>query len=460
MRKRWNASRKAVPGSSALPVIRAKVAGIDIGSQEHFACAPGGPEGTPVVRVFGSTTTQLEALADWLKSLGVESVAMESTGVYWIALYDLLESRGFEVLLVNARHLHHVPGRKSDMQDCQWIQLLHACGLLRGSHRPPEAIGAVRTLRRQCAGLIEERSKVVLWMQKALDQMNVLIHRAVSDLTGKTGMAILRAIVAGERDPQALARHRDARCRLSVEQIAECLRGTWRQEHLFTLAMSLRHYDALQEMIADYEAQILAQLRAAQPSERHDLPVPAHAKPDKQQAMRRHGHEALREELFRLAGHDLTAIDSINCGTALAVLTEVGPDLTAFPDENHFVSWLRLAPFTPKSGGKALKSKKPPKGSTYAANALRTAASSLKHAQCALGAAFRRIARRHGPGVAVFAMARTLAKLVFRMLRYGQSYVDIGMQAYEEQFNHRRLRHIQNSARELGYQLQPLAKTG
>jgi transposase len=438
-------------------VIRANVAGIDIGAQEHFVCAPPGPAGEPNVRVFGATTGQLEAIADWLKTQGVESVAMESTGVYWIALYDLLETRGFEVVLVNARHLHNVPGRKTDMQDCQWIQLLHSCGLLRGSHRPDEQICALRTLRRQCANLVEERSKVVQWMQKSLDQMNVRVHRAVSDLMGKTGMEIVRAIVAGERDPKGLAQHRDPRCRSSVEEIAEHLRGTWREEHVFTLAMSLRHYDALEEMIADYEAQIARRLRALQPPERRALSAPAHPKPDKHKVMRRHGEEDQRADLWRLLGADLTRIDGICCATALTIATEIGPDVSTFPDEHHFVSWLRLSPFTPKSGGKPLRGKKAPKGATYAASALRMAAATLRHSRSALGAAYRRISRRHGPGIATFATARTLAKLIYRMLRYGHQYVDIGADAYEERFKRRRLLNLKSNAHEMGYELVPLA---
>jgi len=459
MSRHAKASPTSAPGSGALPVIRRNVAGIDVGSQEHYICAPS-PQGGTLVRAFAATTPALEEAAAWLASLGVESVAMESTGVYWIAFYEILERRGFEVLLVNARHLRNVPGRKSDVRDCQWIQLLHSCGLLRGSHRPDEGFCAVRALRRQCAGLVQERSKTVQWMQKALDQMNVRVHRAVSDLTGKTGMAIVRAIVAGERDARRLAERRDARCRQSAEQIAEHLTGNWREEHLFNLNMALRHYDAIEGMIADYEAEMSRLISALQPAHRRALAAPEHPKAEKRKALRRRGEEAARVELWRLTGQDMTTIDGICVGTALTVATEVGSDLSVFPNENHFVSWLRLAPYAPKSGGRLLRGKKAAKGSTYVAGAFRMAATTLQHSKTALGAAFRRIARRKGLGVAIFAMARKLAILVYRLLRYGQAYVDQGVQAYEERFQRRRLLSVQTAANEMGYELVPRCVPG
>src|SRR5664279_1464199 len=227
--------KKSIAGMS-LPVIRQNVAGIDIGSTEHWVCGPVGSDGQPTVRVFGTITAQLNELVDWLIQQGVESVAMESTSVYWIPLYELLESRGIEAVLVNARQLHNVPGRKTDCSDCQWLQLLHSCGLLRGSFRPGDAIVRLRALHRQRGNLVHERTRCVQWMQKALDQMNVQVHRAVTDMTGDTGMAIVRAIVAGERDPTRLAAHRDRRCQKSEAEIAQYLTGTWRDEHLFNLA--------------------------------------------------------------------------------------------------------------------------------------------------------------------------------------------------------------------------------
>jgi transposase len=251
--KRGNKRKKPTKaGPATLPVLQPKVAGVDIGSTQHWVCGPARADGEANVRVFGTTTPQLNELADWLVQQDVTSVAMESTYVYWIPVFELLESRGVEVVLVNARQLHNVPGRKTDVIDCQWIQLLHSCGLLRGSFRPTEAIARLRALQRAMANFVAERSRCVQWMQKALDQMNVQVHRAVTDLTGTTGMAIVRDIVAGERDPARLARHRDRRCHKSVEAIAQYLTGTWREEHLFNLAMALRLYDTLQDAIASY----------------------------------------------------------------------------------------------------------------------------------------------------------------------------------------------------------------
>jgi transposase len=429
------------------------VAGVDVGSTQHWVCGPARADGAPNVRVFGTTTVQLNELADWLAEQNVRSIAMESTYIYWIPLYELLESRGIEVVLVNARQLHNVPGRKTDFSDCQWIQLLHSCGLLRGSFRPTEAITRLRALHRQMANFVVERSRCVQWMQKALDQMNVQVHRAVAALTGTTGMAIVRAIVAGERDPARLAMHRDRRCHKSEEEIARYLTGTWREEHLFNLAAALRLYDSLQETIASYEAHLLEQLKALQPPERQQEDVPRHPNPTKERAIRNRGEQQTRATLWRFAGVDLTRIDGISTGAAQIVLTEVGPNLAAFPSEDHFVSWLRLCPRVPISGGKPLKKRRNGLGANRIAAALRMAAVTLQRSKTALGASFRRVARHKGAAVAVFATARQLARLIYRMLRYGQDYVDVGEKAYEEKFQARRLAGITEAARSLGFTL-------
>jgi transposase len=429
------------------------VAGIDVGSREHWVCGPARPDEEPNVRVFGTTTEQLEEMVGWLLEQRVESVAMESTSVYWIALFELLESRGIEAVLVNARQLHNVPGRKTDFRDCQWIQLLHSCGLLRGSFRPGDAIVAMRAIQRQLANLVDERSRCVQWMQKSLDQMNVQVHRAVTDLTGTTGMAIVRAIVAGERDPMRLAQHRHHRCHHSVEQIAKYLTGTWREEHLFNLASVLHLYDAIEKLVASYEARLLESVEALQLQELKDAPVPAHPNPSKEKDIKSHGDQPARTALWRFAGVDLTRIDGIRIGAAKIILTEVGPNLSAFPSEHHFVSWLRLCPRTPISGGKPIKKRRNGLGANRIACALRMAASSLQRGKCALGAAYRRIARHKGANVAIFATARRLAQLVYRMLRYGQDYVDVGEKAYELQFRARRLAGLKEAARSLGYTL-------
>ena len=459
MTQKKKASQEKKESALSLPVVRPRSAGIDIGSSEHWVCGPPRADGKPNVRVFGTTTAQLKELADWLVEQRVESVAMESTYVYWIPLYELLESLGLQVVLVDARQMHNVPGRKTDFADCQWIQLLHSYGLLRGSFRPVEAIGRMRAIRRQMENLVHERTRCVQWMQKALDQMNVQVHRAVTDLTGDTGLAIVRAIIAGERDPQVLAKHRDPRCRKSIEDIAQHLVGNWRDEHLFNLASALRLYDAFGREIESYEGRLATELQALAPPESRDKPVPPHPNRAKEKAIRGRGQQPLRTTLWRFVGVDLTRIDGISSGAAQIVLTEVGTDLAAFPSENHFVSWLRLCPRTPISGGKPLNKRRNGLGANRISGALRMAACALQRSKTALGASFRRVARHKGASVAVFDTARRLAKLIYRMLRFGADYVDIGEQEYDRQFATRRLASLKEAARSLGYALvqQPAA---
>jgi transposase len=442
--------------TEGLPVLRTDAAGIDVGSTEHWVCCPAKTDGSANVKRFGTTTAQLKKTAEWMKAEGVRTVAMESTGVYWIPLYELLESEGFDVLLGNAKQFSNVPGKKTDMADCQWIQLLHSCGLLRGSFRPGEQICQLRALMRECSNLIEERTRSVQRMQKALDQMNVQVHRAVSDITGTTGMGIIRSIVAGEREPLVLAGLRDKRCRKSEEQFAEHLRGTWREEHLFNLKMSLELYDKLNEMIETYQQKIAELMCGNEPEDRRDRSAPEHPNKTKAKDIIRRGEEPTRQALWRFSGVDLTRIDSISTGTAMVVLTEAGFDLGDFPSEKHFTSWLRLAPHRAVSGGKVLKKKRSATGATRIAHALRMCARCLQNSKTALGAQFRRIARRKGYSVAVFAMARRLATLIYRMLRYGQDYVDQGAEAYEEQFKQRRLNAIRTTARQMGYEIKPI----
>lgn len=457
MNAQKKASRKNEKSQGiGLPVLQQHAAGIDIGSQEHWVCCPPKPDGSVNVRRFGSRSCDLEEIAAWLKSEGIESVAMESTSVYWIPLYELLEAKGFDVLLANAKQLANVPGRKTDMQDCQWIQLLHACGLLRGSFRPGQQICALRALMRECSNLVEERTRCVQRMQKALDQMNVQVHRAVTDITGFTGMGIIRAIVDGERDPLALAGLRDRRCRKSEEQFAEHLRGTWREEHLFNLKMSLDLYDKLNEMVEVYHRKVDELMKKLTPEDRRHEPAPEHPSKTKARSLRKTGQENVRQSLWRFSGVDLTRIDGINTGAANTVLTEIGLDLSDFPTEKHFVSWLRLAPRHSISGGKVLKKKRNAVGATRVATVLRTCATCLERSKTALGAQFRRTSRRKGRAVAVFELARRLATLIYRMLRYGQDYVDQGVEAYEEQFKKKRIQNMISAAKQMGYELKPI----
>ena len=445
--KRINIKR----AEGALSVTRANVAGIDLGSIEHYvACPP--RAGQANVKTFATTTPELAALADWLQVEGVKSAAMESTGVYWIPLYELLEQRGIEVVLVDARQMKHVPGRKTDMIDCQWLQLLHSCGLLRGAFRPADAFCRLRALVRQKSTLIDEQASWLNRMQKSLDQMNVRVHRAVSDISGTTGMAIIRAIVAGERDPQKLAGLRNERCHKSIGQITEELTGNWREDHLFNLKEALAMYDFILARIAVYEAEIQRILKELAPNpELGSAPEPSN--PNKKKLLRARGQEPLRQALYGVCTSDLTSIDGISTSTAEVVLSEMGPDLSAFPSERHFVSFVKLSPKLAISGGKPIR--KRPKGtaSTRVGAALRMAALTLRNSKTALGGAYRRIARRKGASVAVFATARKLAIIIYRMLRYGTAYVDEGLQTYEKRFQEAKLRMCSQIANQFGYKL-------
>lgn len=440
-----------------LPVVRYKVAGMDIGSERHWVCAPTVEGKGREVADFGATTPELIRMAQWLKERQVESVAMESTGVYWIAPHEVLEAEGLTALLVDTRQLARVPGRdkKSDPLDCEWIQRLHSCGLLRGSFRPKEAVCMLRTLVRDKANLVAETGDWSRRMQKSLDQMNVRVHRAVADIHGLTGMAIIRAIVDGERDARKLAELRDRRCRKSEEEIAEQLSGHWREDHLFSLRQALKMYDSIQERIADYEKEILRKLAEMEREECRAAEVPQVKNPQKAQKMRSRGDEPMRQALYRISGVDLTGIDAIGVETVQVILSEYGPDLSLFPTEKQFVSHVTLAPRKPTSGGKPVKRKKRNSASTRVAAALRMAALSQRHSETALGAYYRSIARRIGQDVAVFATARKLATLVYRLLRWGQPYVDEGAEAYEKRYQEGRLKSLAARAKELGYQLTP-----
>jgi transposase len=453
--KKKNIPSKQQPRS--LKTVQPNAAGIDLGSREHWVAAPPLPDGSSNVKRFGTTTPELLRLSDWLKQQQVTTVAMESTGVYWIPLFEILDSRGFEVHLVNSRQISHVPGRKTDIIDCQWIQLLHACGLLRGSFRPGDDICRLRALIRERNTIVDQRSDWIRRIQKSLDQMNVCVHHAVSDISGTTGMAIVRAIVSGERDPKALASLRDCRCQKSEDQIAEELTGNWRDEHLFNLKQALRVYDQLCSVVADYDAEILKLIDLLQPPESKDSSAPPPASKAKAKKFSQRGQESMRQALYRLSGFDVTTIDGIGVDTAAIIMSELGPDLSVFPDEAHFISYLRLAPNISRSAGKKVPGKFRAITSTRMCNALRMAATTLRNSKTALGAYYRRISRRKGASVAVFATARKLAQLIYRLIRFGQAYVDTGAEIYEARFTQRRLASYAKALKEMGYKIEPLA---
>jgi len=376
---------------------------------------------------------------------------MESTGVYWIPLYQILESRGFQVYLVNARNVKNVPGRKSDVLDCQWIQKLHTFGLLNSSFRPADAICVLRCYLRQRDNLISAASTCIQHMQKALTEMNIQLANVISDISGQTGLAIIRAIVRGERDPNKLAQMRNYRIHASQETIAKSLQGNWRQELVFNLRQSLELYDTYQSKITECDRQIQSHLRMfPNNADATDTPL-SPRKADK----RPHGNAPqfdLRDELYRISGADLTSIDGIDIAIAQSVISEIGLDMTRWRTEKHFASWLGLCPDNRITGGKIIK-----RGSRHvmnrAAHTLRIAAMTLSKSKTALGANFRRLKARLGAPKAITAMAHKLARLVYRMLKYGRNYVDKGMQHYEQKFREQRIKWLKKQANEFNFQL-------
>lgn len=427
-------------------------AGVDIGSEQHLVAVPEGRD-TVSVREFGTFTADLQALASWLKHCGVTTVAMESTGVYWIPLFELLERQGFEVKLVDARHVKNVSGRKSDVLDCQWLQQLHTYGLLAGAFRPPDEVCVLRSYLRQREMLTQSSSMHIQHMQKALQQMNLLLHNVVSDITGVTGLKIIKAILAGERDPRVLARNRHEGCHNSAATIAKSLVGNYRAEHLFALRQAVDLYETYQAKIADCDHAIIEHLEQ-QPDISDDGP-PAAEKKTPAIGRLRDGVD-VRDLLFKKSGVDLFAIPGLAADTLLILASEVGFDLRAWKTEKHFASWLGLCPGTKKSGGKVLnpKTKRNPNRATQA---FRMAAASLYRSQTALGAFFRRIKARSGGQQAVTATAHKIARIYYSMLSHGTSYVELGQKAYEQRFKERRLDHLKLQAKSLGFQLVPCA---
>jgi transposase len=449
-------------GSADLAVTRRHAAGIDVHAAVHFVAVP--VEDLPAgfvnpdaklpagVRKFGANTGDLEALAAWLKACGVRTVAMESTGVYWIPLYELLASRGLDVILVDPRQTKHAPGRpKSDVLDCQWIRRLHSYGLLTASFRPADEIVVWRGFQRQREMLIRYAAQHVQHMQKALEEMNVKLTEVVSDIVGQTGLKIIRDIVRGERDPRKLARHRHERCQATEAEIASALLGNWRKEHLFALTQGLQLYEFYQTQLQECDREIETCLRGfADRSGGAALP----SKPRQQKPRRHEPKFGARALLFRMAGVDLTAIEGISETTALVILSEIGTDLSRFPTEKNFVSWLGLCPQHRGSAGKIF-TRRVRRGANRAARALRMAAQGCHHAKNALGAFYRRIQARGGGAKAVVATARKIAERVYRMLRYGHEYVRQAEQAYEDAYRLRTVTAMARKAESLGYKLVP-----
>jgi transposase len=443
-----------VPKLDVLEQINRDAAGLDVGAEEIWVAVPMGRD-TESVRVFPTFTVDLHALADWLEACGIRTVAMESTGVYWIPVYEILEERGFEVYLVNARHIKNVPGRKTDILDCQWIQQLHTYGLLRASFRPPEEICALRALARHRDNLIRHRSAHIQHMQKALELMNVKLTQVVSDITGVTGLSIIRAIVAGERDPLYLAHFRQPGCKKSEAQIAKALQGNYKTEHVFVLKQSLAQYDFYRRQIQECDAQMeamYATLPSSDPDSRASSPPPPKGgKPRKNQA-----NFDLATSLYDIVGVDLTAIDGIDALTAQTIITEIGTDVSPWPTVKHFTSWLGLAPHNDISGGKVLRSRTK-KTKNKANLAFRLAAQSVHRSQSAVGAFYRRMKARHGPAKATTATAHKLARTVYFLLKNRTDYVDPGVTYYEQQYRDRTVRNLKRKAASLGMELVPMA---
>ncbi len=441
------APRKRPTTPSAITLTHPNAAGIDIGSAAHFVAVPPDRDDEPV-REFASFTADLHRLADWLDACCVDTVAMESTGVYWIPLYELLESRGFTVLLVNARHVKNVSGRKSDVLDCQWLQQLMSFGLLHGAFRPADQVCVLRSLTRQRTMLLRSQGRFVQHMQKALTQMNIQLANVISDVAGETGQKILRAIVAGERNGLALARLKNARIRASEDEIAQSLQGSWRAEHLFALKQALDAFDFCGAQLAECDAQIQDQLQALHV--REDEP----AQGKKRGRARNAPKFDLRTQLFQMCGVDLTRIDGIDVTTALVVVSEVGSDMGKFPSDKHFASWLGLCPGTKITGGKVM-SGKTKRCANRAAQALRLAAAALRSSQSALGAYYRRLCARMDKPKAVTAAAHKLARLIYAMLTHGQEYTDRGQDYFEERYRQRVLHNLAQKAKAIGMQLVP-----
>ena len=449
-----------------LDIIHRDAAGIDVGNESHFVSVPPDRDPRPI-REFGSWTGALEEMARWLKSCGIGTVVMQSTGVYWIALHDVLQRQGLEVNLVDARGTKNVPGRKSDVQECQWLRKLHTYGLLRPCFLPPPEIQAVRSFWRLRSQHVRDAGRCIQQMQKALIQMNVQLHIALSDLSGVSGQAIIRALLAGERDPKVLAQLRDSRCQASEEEMVQSLQGNWKEVLLFELQQAVDAYDFYHQQMRKCDQQLQRSMaalptRATVPTAASVSPLPS-AKQGKQGRARKPrkpiGNQPrfdLGAELERILGVNVATIDGIDVMTIQTVLAEVGPDLSAWKTERHWTSWLNLAPKRDISGGRVIRHVRQ-HHTNRAGNAFRMAAQSLVRSQSYLGARYRYLRAKLGGLKAVKAMARFLACLYYRLLTQGQIWVDRGTEEFDRRSQQRELAALQRKARKHGLQLVPAA---
>lgn len=454
MSKRRKKRQQKVVELENLEQINLNAAGLDIGDDEIYACVPPG-RSEESVRCFETFTVDLHALADWLAECGVRTVAMESTGVYWIPAYEVLAERGFEVNLINARHIKNVPAKKSDVLDCQWLQKLHTYGLLRASFRPTEQMVALRAMIRHRDNLIRHRSVHVQYMHKALQQMNLKLNNVVADITGLTGLTIIEAIIAGNHDPEQLAKYRHPSCKRSEKEIAKALEGNYRSEHLFALKQAVEFYHFYNQQLQACDAEIEARYSAFKPQidiEQEPLP------PARQRRSKAKGNEPnfdLRLYLYQMTGVDLTQIDGVQVLTVQTVISEIGLDMTKWPTVKHFTSWLGLCPNNQVTGGQ-VKRRGRLKNRNRAAQALRMAAQGLNRSQSALGGYYRRMRAKHGPEKANVAAAHKLARIFYFMLKNKTPYRDIGLELYDQKQKQRRIRSLQSQAKRLGLSLQPI----
>jgi len=449
-KSKQKSSRKDIKLPDHLKHINKMAAGIDIGSKSHFVAVPEGCDDV-CVREFKSFTADLHELANWLDKCGVETVAMESTGVFWIPLYELLESRGFEVRLVDARHVKNVSGRKTDVLDCQWLQQLHTYGLLHGAFRPTEQVCALRSYLRQRSMLIQQAASHIQHMQKALSQMNLQLHNVLSDITGGTGMKIIRAIVGGERDPKLLAKYRNSGCKNTIEVIEKSLMGNYRDEHIFSLTQALELYDTYYSKIDACDNVIEKQLIAFDDSSKDAINTNTIKRKSKAHCKNALSFNAT-SHLIRITGVDLTAIPGIEASSALKIISEIGLDLTRWKSSKQFASWLGLCPGNKVSGGKRLSGKSK-RTASYASSILRIAASTLHRSDSALGAFLRRLKARLGAPKAITAAAHKLAVIIYNMLKNGVEYIETGQDYYETQYRDRLVKNLNRRAKILGYEL-------